>query len=290
MDVEVDRLVPGMVLKDDVLGKSGNPIVEKSTVLTETHIEFIKRFLLDKVAVDPLMNQPSDKRKNVRVESVLPEQLAFRKKVSHTAGEYEKLFMAWQNNVPINMYDIREMFIPLFEQVVQQPIDQILSLLPTSNLSEKSCVISVLSVYLADRLGYEKKDWLQIGLAALLSDCGKAKLEQAVLETKTPLEEWRLYPMHSYKMIENETTLTSNAKLAIVQHQEYLDGSGFPAKSTGDQIKPYARIIAACEFFCSVYSDNIEETINLLQKNKNKKLDSVVVDALLNVLSRLSFE
>ena len=47
----VEKLIPGVILLEDVLGKSGKPIMNKNTTLTETHIYFLKKFLIDEVRV-----------------------------------------------------------------------------------------------------------------------------------------------------------------------------------------------------------------------------------------------
>ncbi len=284
MEVNVERLIPGMVLKKTVLGKSGNPIVEKNTILTKTHIEFIRHFLIDKVAVDP-MNQQT-KTDSERTIITNQESQLFIDEVEQVVQKYQHLFTCWQNNVPIHMYKIRELCIPIFEKITEQDMDVFLLLVKDyeNTLYRDSVIRSLLSVYLSFQLGYDKKDWLQIGFSALLSDCGKAKLAPSIVASKLPESAWKMYPVYSYKMIENESTLTQQAKIAILQHREYLDGSGFPAKSRGNKVSTYARIIAVCDVFISVYSTSPQEIIGVLENYKLNKLDKLVVDPLVNEL------
>lgn len=56
MYVTVDQLVPGTVLTEDVLGQSGKPILPKQTILTEKKIHFLKKFLIQKVAIKPRLS------------------------------------------------------------------------------------------------------------------------------------------------------------------------------------------------------------------------------------------
>lgn len=286
MEVKVNHLTPGMLLEKDVLGKSGNPIVEKNTKLTETHIEFIKHFLIDKVTVATSRIQSSTSDNEQRFLSIHGNQL-FIEEFEQAVFHYEKLFISWQNNVPVNMYKIREFCIPLFEKTIDQNMETFLLLFANSEQNsffQNGIAKSIISVYLSYKLGFEKKDWLQIGLAALMSDCGKATLEPSVFKSKLPNSTWQKYPVFSYKMIENEPTLTQQAKIAILQHHEYLDGSGFPAKSKGHKVKMYARIIAVSNMFTTVYSTSQKEIISVLEDYRINKLDKLVVDTLVNEL------
>jgi len=49
--VDVHQLIPGTVLLEDVIGKSGKPIVPKQMTLTAQHIDVLKKFLIEKVDV-----------------------------------------------------------------------------------------------------------------------------------------------------------------------------------------------------------------------------------------------
>jgi len=278
MEIDVDRLVPGMILEKDVLGKSDNPIVEKNTRLTETHIEFLQKFLVDKVTITPLPNDESKSNTKTNKDNLAIKQKdqLYANEYEYVVNEYKKAFLAWQNNVPFEMYRIRNICTPLFDKTIDESIDMILSLMPYPKPEEyffyRSISLSLLAVFLAHKLKYPKKDWLQIGFAALLCDSGKAKMKQ--IETRNRNRNnpyWRKHPLYSYRLVEHVTTLTQRAKIAILQHHEYLDGSGFPAKVNDKKIEPYARIITVCDLALSVYSNHVEEIINVLEEKKGKQ-------------------
>ena len=64
MQIETKYLKPGMILLEDVLGKSNKPIIEKRTVLTEKHIEFLEKFMITWVTVTPFQKSAYRKRKS----------------------------------------------------------------------------------------------------------------------------------------------------------------------------------------------------------------------------------
>lgn len=265
MEIETKSLRPGMVLLHDVDGVSGKPIVEKNTVLTELEIEFIKKFLVKKVNVS-LSKVKEEQRglpqdgENVTLEEQLDEELdPFLSVYSEVAQQYKTLFSSWQANIPVNMFHVRELMLPLFELVEEKSLSEIKSLLAGRSddlFYYKSVAVSLLSIKLAQLLHYEKKDWLQLGFAAVLADIGLAKSKIAInSHTDSDIR----HPALSYEMIKDEATLTQNAKIAIVQHHERLDGSGFPLKITAERIHPFARIIAVSDCYFTLYAEKETE-------------------------------
>src|SRR5690625_1641599 len=183
MEIDVNRLTPGMVLDRDVLGKSGKPIVPKDTTLTDLHITFIKKFLIKKVSVSPL-NMKTNNKQQKTVENVLElskERQILTYRFDQSVQFYKEIFEQVKNNVTLEMYRIRDTWIPIFHDFVEQPLEEILQLLSRESKEErfyiKNIVMTFLAIALAKKLGYEKKDWLQIGFATLLSDLGIAQLE-----------------------------------------------------------------------------------------------------------------
>src|SRR5690606_7772208 len=84
------------------------------------------------------------------------------------------------------------------------------------------------------------------------------------------------HPVISYEMIKDEPTLTKHAKLAIIQHHERLDGSGFPLKATAEKIHPYSRIIAVADQYVTLYIEYGEAAKIMLQKQTNRFDERIV--------------
>src|SRR5699024_1024923 len=223
-----------MVLKEDVLGKSDQAIVQEGTELTHTHILFLKKFLIEKVTIEVGSRRKAkqEKAKVTRKPAAKKIEGPFAQLLGEVVQSYRKLFVSWLNNVPLDIYPIRQTFIPYFEEVLKQPFETVLAInRPTEEQAFYYEIIARTSVaiYLADKMKLERKDWLQIGFATLLTDCGLTKLttNEGALHTLQKDERWNLHPLYSYKMIEDIRTLTKSAKIAVLQHHELLDGTGF---------------------------------------------------------------
>lgn len=279
MELETRRLKPGMVLLHDVSGKSGQSIVEENTVLTEVEIEFLQQFLVEKVRVSLPSGQSPEVRGAKEVtfdeEEIEEERDPFLAVYAEVVEQYKMLFTSWQANMPVNMFHIRKLCLPLFEQVETKSLSEVKSLL--AGRSEdlfyfKTVAMSLLSIKLAQLLAYEKKDWLQIGFAAILADIGLAKSKIAINSHEADTR----HPAVSYEMIKDETTLTQHAKLAIVQHHERMDGSGFPLQIKAERIHPFARIISVSDRYFTLYIEKETEVERHMLKEIGKFSNDVV--------------
>lgn len=283
MEIDARRLEPGMILMEDIIGKSNRPMFEKNKHLTEKDIFFIQKFMIPSVSVSsPSMSK--EKREQTTAASDNSKM-----KIETAVKIYRKMYHNWQNNMPLqNLYDIRQSFTSLFESINDNSFLKIAfshqKCTEETDVAEKSVWMSLLAVFLAKELHYEKKDWLQIGFAALLADSGFVKLNPELAMEKDqerPTEQFRLHPIYSYKFVETLATLTKKSKVAILQHQEHLDGSGYPAKMTAEKINAYARIIAVCDYFYRINLNEVSEIIHLLDMKKGVKLEEQVIDLLI---------
>src|SRR5690625_3430221 len=157
MNVEVERLRPGMVVVEDVIGKSGEPIIKQGTTLTETHITFLKKFLIQDVSIttDDMLVRKRQREKTVRQEDSLTLL------IKQASSEYEKMFNAWRNNVAIDMYAIRKTFIPFFAKVIDVPMQDAMftyTIEERDNIYNRTILQSILAIQLAKMNRFEKKD------------------------------------------------------------------------------------------------------------------------------------
>lgn len=316
MRVKTSQLVPGCILIEDVIGKSNKPIVHKETVLTEKHITVLNKFLISEVDVSHKLDngkvfkpkQVTDHESPLKAEVIQHEikdtdSSSFFKEYLQAVISYKKLFYSWHYHTPIDMPTVRKMIIPLLEQI-EHLGNEVFRLHHLSTkedyLYHHSVSVALLSAYLAHKLGYEKGEWIQVGLAGLLSDCGMARLSPAILHKSSRLtylekEEMKKHPEYSYQLVESISTITKEVKLAIVQHHERLDGSGYPYQLTGDKIHSYARIIAVTDTYhamtCERRYKHAESPFKVLQTIKQAQfasLDPAIVQQLINSLVNVS--
>jgi len=108
--------------------------------------------------------------------------------------------------------------------------------------------ITIISLLLGKQLGLSAVDMTDLGLAAFLHDIGKLELPDRVrwLEDSFSAHEVKAYQTHVAQgvLLGKRMALPTGALLAIAQHHELADGSGFPARLKGEAITLPARILA----------------------------------------------
>ncbi|MEY2685119.1 MAG: hypothetical protein RJA09_2263 [Pseudomonadota bacterium] len=108
--------------------------------------------------------------------------------------------------------------------------------------------VMVLSLLLGKALGMSSAELQDLGVAALLHDMGKTALPERVRfrEDNFAAAQLKLYQEHVGHSLQLGKQLGLNARvlLAMAQHHEMADGSGFPMGIKADKIAPASCILA----------------------------------------------
>jgi HD-GYP domain-containing protein (c-di-GMP phosphodiesterase class II) len=117
----------------------------------------------------------------------------------------------------------------------------------------------VLAVGAAIRLGWSPADTRAVGLTAMLADVGLALIPQPLRTVGRPLTEVemnsvRRHAWYSAALLERARGLPEPVQLAVSQHHEREDGSGYPARLKGPRIHDYARLVAVADALAALTS------------------------------------
>lgn len=303
MNVQPQQLKAGCVLLTDVMGKSNQPIIPKNTVLTDEHLAILKAFLVKEVNVSstlatgetfrPGEAAPVDEMNFQKDRQNKALTLPFMEHYISVVQQFKNHFLAWRHHVPINMLEIRQLLTPLIKrnnELKQHLFTVQNQMTPHTYIYHHAIALGLLSSYLAKQMGYLEHEWIQVGLAGTLSNAGMAKLDEAILNQEHPLtesEQDRLknHPVYSYRLLENNAYLSYPTKLAVLQHHERLDGSGYPLGLTSKKIHPFARIIAVCDAYYGIARTKAQDSPFLvfdeLKKEQFLSLDPQAVQELI---------
>lgn len=98
-------------------------------------------------------------------------------------------------------------------------------------------------------LKFNKKEMTILILAALLHDFGCMKLsdrlrDRKAIKTDQDKAEYQKHVFYSANALKEKKTVPKETVIAVLQHHENIDGTGYPQKLKGDQISIYGRILA----------------------------------------------
>jgi HD-GYP domain-containing protein (c-di-GMP phosphodiesterase class II) len=123
-----------------------------------------------------------------------------------------------------------------------------------NNHSVHSVNVALLSLGLANHLGYSISQMKIIGKAALLHDLGEKEIDKSIFEKNTTLtdaefEQMKTHPILSYQIVHAMGIFDRSILDAVHHHHEYLDGSGYPDGLRRQRISDFTQIITVCDIF-----------------------------------------
>jgi len=147
---------------------------------------------------------------------------------------------------------------------------------------------------------------IELGIAAILHEVGMLKMPSHIVNKTGGLSEKEkkiisTHPLIGLKMLQNfsrehSNSITQEIFLAVSQHHERLNGSGYPQGIRGESITQFAKILAvACSYDAQISSRPFREsgeshtTMLKMLKDKHSLYDEKVIIALLNSISLFAF-
>lgn len=304
--VDVSNLKLGQVVVEDIFANTQYPIIFKDTKITHEHLQVFRAFNISKLLVykDAVANEEnataSDKEIviDIPVATVTP----FERQYDECINYFKKEFINWQAGARIEMTKVRSMILPLIEAVLEKR-SYIFDLNSYSNVKDyiyhHIVATGLISGVLAQKLGFDRGVSIQMALAGALADCGMAKIPNRIREkssvlTESEYAEIHRHPLHSYQMVKDLPALKDDMKLAIVQHHERFDGSGYPQGVKADGISIYSQIIAVADVFNAMTSERVYrekkspfKVIEMIKEEEFGKFDIKVVQALIDIVADL---
>jgi HD-GYP domain-containing protein (c-di-GMP phosphodiesterase class II) len=154
----------------------------------------------------------------------------------------------------------------------------------------------ILSVTIGDYLKLKDKELIDLAVAALLHEAGMLHIPPDTYLTGKPLtrEEHKAiwsHPVLGFNILKS-LNFPQNIRLAVLEHHERENGSGYPQRLTGGKISLYAKIIAvACSFEAITstrpYKDAKDGHSGILDllRNEGGRYDEAIIRALIYSLS-----
>ncbi|MGG0656113.1 HD-GYP domain-containing protein [Rummeliibacillus pycnus] len=309
--VRVSDLRLGSIIAKDILANTQFPIIYKNTKVSREHIPVLKAFQISQVPVlsSSMKPEKTKQEENVVVSSEQGETIEdryitpFEKKYRNVVEKFKMEFSNWESGSKVDITKIRTNILPLIDDALVNR-ERIFTLNELSSSSDyiyhHSVAISLISAVIAQKMGYSKGDVIQIAIAGAVADCGMAKINKKIRDKNGPLTEYEFkeiqeHPYYSLQMINGISILKSDMKIAVYQHHERLDGSGYPRGDKGNAISIYSHIIAVADVFHAMTCERVyrakESTFKVLEMIRESefgKFNIQVVQALITCVADLS--
>jgi putative nucleotidyltransferase with HDIG domain len=292
-------LQAGMIIAESVSSLNGRQIlIPKGGILTEKTISNIKKWDIPYVMIkednsSPVVNSEgpdTDLLIGPRLPRMLVEKsIDFSNTLDSSIAEVSELFERIRTNKSIDIKQFHKLSLQIFQHLIHpsEAVNRLLFTLPKENsLAYHSVMVAALSGMLADWMELGAKNIKEIILSGLLHDVGKTQLPQHIFADKESVlmnaEMIQTHVLLTFKLLKDTKVVSAEVLAAIVQHQEYMDGSGYPQQLSGDKIHIFARIIGIVNYISNMVENcNNINPFMLLQSLKMEmftKLDPGVCD------------
>jgi HD-GYP domain-containing protein (c-di-GMP phosphodiesterase class II)/PAS domain-containing protein len=150
--------------------------------------------------------------------------------------------------------------------------------------------VAFIATAIGKQLGLTETQRLGLGLAARLHDVGNLSLPKSLLMQPTALSDVERTLMQGHVAygvrLLNSVDLGADVAGIVEQHHERVDGSGYPAKLSGDQIRIESRILAVADVVDALSSARphrpaltMQEALTEVRRGVGSLFDADVVTA-----------
>lgn len=160
-------------------------------------------------------------------------------------------------------------------------------------LYKHSLEVALISTFLGILHRMEKEELVQLMSIGLSHDVGSMFLAPTLLDRGTPLtwSDWRqiyTHPSLGYDVLKEIKGLHPNVVIAVSQHHERIDGSGYPHGLADQDLGRLGRIAAAAEVVASVTRHKSKHYLTTVLNANAGKLDKALLDTLGEVIAGVS--
>lgn len=155
------------------------------------------------------------------------------------------------------------------------------------------------AVILAERMGVCETDQLRlVAIGAMLHDLGKRFIPASILTKPARLNPQEravieTHPQRGYEDLCRRPGVTVEQLLMVYQHHERVDGRGYPVGLVGEEIHPWAKILAVVDVFDAMTGTRPyrrpatpQEALNYIRQNAGTHFDPEVVQCWLSAISQ----
>lgn len=237
----VEELKPGMKVARNIFGDDMCLLLSAGVTLTPSLIARLKELEFNAIYIqDDIVDQ-------IEAQELLSEKLK-AESISVIRQTFEKARLG--TNIDIRR--IASITNSILDEVLSCS-NLLVSIVDMRNRSSyhlsHSISVCTLSLLTGIALGYDQLKLFQLGLGAFLHDLGKSKIDPALMIKQPPYtpKEAAIIQNHcreGFEILRKIPELNILSAHIAFQHHERYDGTGYPRGIKGNEIHPFAAIVA----------------------------------------------
>lgn len=260
--IPVDGLTEGMVVGKDLYDQNHQPLLRRGTTVQRSYAERIKKLGYQGVYID------DDMSKDIIIKDVINDEI--RMKMVQTVKDV--CIYSNENNIKkpgiiaalhSKLTMTKELIANIIEDLISSK-DTMVNLIDLKFYDDytffHSVNVAVLSIVIGVGMNLSKDELYNLGIGAILHDIGKTFVPKEILNKKAKLtnEEFDIMKKHSeygYRYLKETFSIPVNAYVAVLQHHEKFNGTGYPSAIAKDDISILGRIIGIADVYDALISN-----------------------------------
>ncbi|AOY75174.1 HD-GYP domain-containing protein [Clostridium formicaceticum] len=259
--IPIEYAREGDFLAQPLFNEQGLILLSKGVKLTEGLIGKIKKqgyyslYILDNISDQEVQD--------VIKPEIRQKAAAVMRKVIHAMPTDGKMSSDKIKATSESMKELTALMEVIVDEVFTQK-DLVMNLVDIRNIDNYTYAHSVNVMLHALLLGISvalnRNELYDLSIGATVHDIGKVFVPESILKKPGALtgEEFQIMQQHTTKgfnFLREYTSFSATARIVSLQHQERIDGSGYPANLKDKDIHFYSKITAIADVYDALTSD-----------------------------------
>jgi HD-GYP domain-containing protein (c-di-GMP phosphodiesterase class II) len=253
--IPVRCLREGMISGRKLIGRNGELLLNRGSIIHASYISKIRKLGYSSIYIEDELSQ------DIEVKEIISDTLRFK-----TVNTVKDFYSRIENGQNVTKSE-RDNVSSLVNDILDKILDDRSILINMIDLKIfddytffHSVNVGVLAMAVGAALNMKREQLYQLGLSSILHDIGKVFIPREILNKpgQFTTEEFEIMKSHSIKGYEYLLTrfnIPSSSAIAVLDHHERYDGSGYPNKKKGDKISNFGKIIAITDVYDALTSD-----------------------------------
>lgn len=233
--ISVDEMRCGDKLAQNLVSADGVLMLAGGAVLTEQRIAAIKKMGLYGAYIDDELSE------GIETAPMISDKVLYKLLKALSTLDIESIVTASEelvDNITEDAYENDMLMLKNYDNYTAQ----------------HSINVAVYATILARCLGLSEREVKQVAQAGILHDIGKLVVPKEIINkperlTDAEFEQVKLHSQFGYNQLKNRVDIWSVVRVAVLEHHENENGTGYPRGITGKEIHTIGKIIHIADVY-----------------------------------------
>lgn len=247
------KLVPGMVLGQDIYDGSGRHLLSRHLILSAEYISNLEFLGFPGIYID------DEFTRGIEIQEILTPQIRCQAlNLIHDLFTFD----VDDRDLPVSEVKLRMTIENVVDDILNNG-DIMCNMMDIRDYDDyiyyHSVNVGAFSVMIGARYGLEREQLFDLMTAAMLHDIGKRFIDPEIINGKWPLEGearecWKRHPKLGSEFLKSSYNFHPSVYKGVLMHHEWYNGDGYPTGNEGEHIPLFARIIKLADCYDSMAS------------------------------------